>query len=109
MSQALVKEILAQYGQPVTVHKAADGTKAETLAFLQPVTKQGESVPEHVTGLGWYDGRLWLYLGDMAVDTGDIVAWNDRHFRVRSAREWYLGREVHHWWAVLEQAKEAAQ
>ena len=101
------REILSRYGQEVTV-RTADG-EVPARAFLQPVTAKEEQVPDAVTGIGWIDGRLWLYLGDTAADTGATVTWNGRRFRVRSGRPWYVGRRLNHWWAVLEAAKEAAE
>ena len=54
------------------------------------------------------DGRLWLYLGQAALETGDRVHWEDRAFRVRSSRPYYIGETLVYWWASLEAAKEAA-
>ena len=100
------REILSRYGQEVTV-RTADG-EVPARAFLQPVTAKEEQVPDAVTGIGWIDGRLWLYLGRTVLSSGDQVIWNDHTFRVRSCRPYYIGRELTHYWAVLEQAKEAA-
>ena len=98
-----VERILDRYGQEVTVEREGE---AETVrAFLQPVTERDEVVPE-IAGTGWLDGRLWLYLGREAVESGDFVSWNGRRFRVRSGRPHYIGGELCHWRAVLERARE---
>ena len=102
-----IREILSRYGQKVTI-QTTDG-QVPAQAFLQPVTEKTEQVPDDFGGLGWMDGRLWLYLGDTAADTGATVTWNGRRFRVRSGRPWYVGRRLNHWWAVLEAAMEAAE
>ena len=99
-----VGEILRRYGQEVTVERE-DRTEA-VRAFLQPIRERDESVPE-TTAAGWLDGRLWLYLGTSAVQTGDVVLWNGRRFRVRSGRPHYIGARLSHWRAVLERAREA--
>lgn len=106
MSRAWTEQLLCRWGQAVTVETAA-GT-AEARAFLQPLIQQSETVPGGMTNIGWDDGRLWLYLGDAAADTGAVVTWNGRRFRVRSGRPWYVGQRLDHWWAVLEAEKEAA-
>lgn len=98
-----VEEILARYGQAVSVEHAG---QAETVrAFLQPVTERDETAPE-MAEIGWLDGRLWLYLGRKAVEAGDFVSWNGRRFRVRSGRPHYIGDTLCHWRAVLERARE---
>ena len=107
MRQDLMRALLDRWGQEATV-ETADGTAAGR-AFLQPLAERGEAVPQQVTSIGWTDERLWLYLGDTAVDTGDTVTWDGRRFRVRSGRPWYVGRKLNHWGAVLEAAKEAAE
>lgn len=107
MSQTWVTDILARYGQTVMVRSAAGETAAR--AFLQPATERKELLPDKVTGIGWGDGRLWRYLGLAQVDAGDTVLWNGLCFRVRSSRAYYIGDQLNHWWAVLEQAKEAAE
>ena len=101
-----VKCILERYGQEVTA-STADGT-VSVRAFLQPVTEKTEQMPDSVGGLGWLDGRLWLYLGQTALETGDWVSWNGRTFRVRSCRPYYVGAELSYYWASLEAAKEVA-
>ena len=62
-----------------------------------------------VQSLGAVDGRLWRYLGQAAVETGDRIAWEDHIFRVRSSRPYDIGETRVYWWAALEQAKEAAE
>ena len=98
--------VLKRYGQETLVR--TDTGDLPVKAFLQPITKEHEQVMDSVTALGWIDGRLWLYLGRTVLSSGDQVIWNDRTFRVRSCRPYYIGRELTHYWAVLEQAKEAA-
>lgn len=101
-----VKGVLERYGQEVTV-STVEGT-VSVRAFLQPVTEKTEQVPDDFGSLGWMDGRLWLYLGQTELATGDRVGWNGRTFRVRSCRPYYVGTELSHYWASLEAAKEAA-
>lgn len=102
-----VEEILRRFGQRAVLRRA--NGEEEATAFLQPVTERDEAVPETMTALGWVDGRLWLYLGRTPVRTGDIVAWNDMEFRVRSGRPHYVGGELSHWRAVLERKREDAE
>ena len=101
-----IQEILDRYGQSVTVH-LADGDVV-VRAFLQPVTRSDEQAPEEMTELGSVDGRLWLYLGQMAVEAGDQMTWNGTNFLVRSSRPYSIGETLLYWWAALEEAKEAA-
>jgi len=102
-----IQEILSRYGQMVMIHLSEGDV--ETKAFLQPVTSRNEQMPEEMTGIGSVDGRLWLYLGQTAVDAGDRLVWNGTEFRVRSSRPYQIGETVLYWWAVLERAKEAAE
>lgn len=99
------EEILARYGQNVTVRRGAESI--QTQAFIQPVTQQQEAEPFTVTALGSVDDRLWLYLGRQAVESGDSIAWDGRAFRVRSSRPYYVGQSLSHWWAMLEAEREA--
>ena len=101
MTRAWMQLILDAWGQPVTF-RTAEGEKAGK-AFVQPVTKQNESAPTGMTGLGWEDERQWLYLGLEQVRRGDTILWNGQAFRVRSGRAYYIGEELNHWWALLEQ------
>ena len=73
------------------------------------VTERGEEVRETVTPIGWVDGRLWLYLGQMALEEADHVMWNGLTFRVRSCRPYYIGDRLSHYWAALELEREAAE
>lgn len=102
-----IQDILARYGQKAVV-RTADG-ETPALAFIQPMAERREEVPDTVTGIGWTDGRLWLYLGQAAVSEGDTVIWNDLSFRVRSGRPYYIGETLTHWWAALEREREAAE
>ena len=103
----LVREILERYGQEVTV--LSGGEEAAVRAFVQPVAERGEQVPSAVTALGWTDGRLWLYLGQTALEEGEALAWEATRFRVRSCRPYYIGNALSHYWAALEQEREAAE
>ena len=101
-----VRQVLERYGQEVTVRT---GGEAETTrAFVQPAAEQGEEAPADPTPLGWTDGRLWLYLGQAAVEEGDTISWNGLNFRVRSCRPYYIGEALSHYWAALEKEREAA-
>lgn len=106
MTAGWVRDILARHGQRVTLEHG--GAAEEVRAFLQPVSERSETDPTAVTGIGTVDGRLWLYLGQAALETGDRVHWEDRAFRVRSSRPYYIGETLVYWWASLEAAKEAA-
>ncbi len=61
-----VRQVLERYGQDVTVD-TADGERT-VRAFLQPMTERDERARSDVTSIGWVDGRLWLYLGQTALD-----------------------------------------
>ena len=97
-----VERILAQYGQEVAVEQTGQTVRA----FLQPIPERREDGPEP-SAIGRLDGRLWLYLGRTALETGDTVLWAGRRFRARSGRPFYIGRRLSHWRAVLERAREA--
>ncbi len=94
--------ILARYGQAVLVER--NGRQETAQAFIQPLFRREEDVPETVTGIGWTDGRVWRYLGRTEAAEGDTVVWQGRRFRVRSGRGWYLGGRLVCWQAVLEEA-----
>ena len=98
-----VEALLSRYGQEIAVERER-GTET-VRAFLQPIRERDESVPE-TTAAGWLDGRLWLYLGRAAAETGDTVVWNGTAFRVRSGRPLYIGGALSHWRAVLERERE---
>ena len=101
-----VRQILERYGQKVTVQAGESTVSAR--AFLQPVPERGEQAREEVTPIGWTDGRLWLYLGQMALEETDTLGWNGWTFRVHSCRPYYVGDRLSHYWAVLEREREAA-
>ena len=102
-----IREILERCGQTVSV-RMTDG-EVPARAFLQPVTEKNERVPDAVTGIGWIDGRLWLYLGQAPVGPSDRVVWNGMTFRVRSSRPYYIGEKLTYWWASLEAEREATE
>ena len=102
-----IRETLERYGQAVTVQMTDE--QMLTRAFLQPLTEKGERVPDAVTGIGWIDGRLCLYLGETPVGPSDRVLWNGMTFRVRSSRPYYIGETPAYWWASLETEREAAE
>ena len=98
------EQILARYGQDLTMEPGGQTVQA----FFQPLAEKSEQVPDEMTGIGWLDGRLWLYLGTMSLETGDTLLWQERRFQVRSCRPYCLGEQTMVFWAVLEEAKEAA-
>lgn len=100
-----IREVLALHGQEAVIRTAEGDVSVR--AFLQPVTERREQAPGAVTGIGWIDERLWLYLGQAKVAEGDTVLWNGVPFRVRSSRPYYIGETLTHWWAALEREKEA--
>lgn len=101
-----MEEALARFGQAATVESPAGA--ADTRAFIQPLRERRETAVGAVSGIGWSDERLWLYLGTAAAKEGDTVLWQGQRFYVRSGRPVYLGEQVSHWRALLERAKEAA-
>lgn len=40
---------------------------------------------------------------------GEALAWEATRFRVRSCRPYYIGNALSHYWAALEQEREAAE
>ena len=101
-----MERILERYGQSVTL-KNKDGEQ-KIRAFLQPEKAREEGVPGTITPIGWVDDRLWSYIGLAAVEPGDIIRQGNTAYRVRSSRAYWLGDQVHHWWALLETEREAA-
>ena len=93
-----VRQVLERYGQDVTVD-TADGERT-VRAFLQPMTERDERARSDVTSIGWVDGRL---------EEGEALAWEATRFRVRSCRPYYIGNALSHYWAALEQEREAAE
>lgn len=106
MTADWAERVLTGYGQVVTLCRG--GVEEETRAFLQPVAEKGETAAR-ATAIGTVDERLWLYLGRTALEAGDLVCWRGLRFWVRSCRPYYVGEELSHYWAALEQAKEAAE
>ena len=101
-----MQELLRRYGQSATLKNPA-GEKM-IRAFLQPEKARTETVPGEQTPIGWVDERLWSYIGLAAVEPGDIIRQGNTAYRVRSSRAYWLGDQVHHWWALLETEREAA-
>ena len=44
-----------------------------------------------------------------ALEEGEALAWEATRFRVRSCRPYYIGNALSHYWAALEQEREAAE
>ena len=102
-----VEKIMEEYGQSVTLRRGAE--ERTVRAFLQPVVRQTERVPEEMCSLGAPDSRLWVYLGQEEVCSGEQILWGQKCFRVRSSRDFPVGDEVLYRWASLEQEREAAE
>ena len=101
-----VRQVLDRYGQEITLCRGE--TETAIRAFLQPMTERDERARSEVTSIGWVDGRLWLYLGQTALEEGEALAWEATRFRVRSCRPYYIGNALSHYWAALEKEREAA-
>lgn len=99
--------VLERFGQEAELEQA--GQRRPVRAFLQPLTGKEEQERSLETPVGYLDERLWLYLGREPVAEGDTLCWKEERFAVRSARPYYVGTELSHWWATLERRKEAAQ
>ena len=99
------EQVLVRYGQDLTMEPGGQTVQA----FFQPLAEKSEQVPDEMTGIGWLDGRLWLYLGQTALEEGEALAWEATRFRVRSCRPYYIGNALSHYWAALEQEREAAE
>lgn len=93
------KEILARFGQEVTLCKVEEKTSLR--AFVQPVLDRGKD-QENPTPLGLERQDRILYLGpaENSLDLDTLVEWKGREYRVQSAH--LVGEGVcPHWWAML--------
>lgn len=104
MTADWVRQTLERYGQEITLRRR--GAETVIRAFLQPAAERGERVPDTVTALGWMDGRQWLCLGQVPLETGDVLAWEGMAFRVRSCRPYYIGGVLSHYRTALEKERE---
>lgn len=102
-----IRMLLERYGETVTLQTAAGLRPAR--AFLQPLAQQGEAEPFSMTALGSVDDRLWRYLGQESLQSGDSVQWQGMNFSVRSSEPVYVQGRLTHWWAMLERARKAAE
>ena len=105
--RSMLEKVLRRYGQTVVLCR--EGGEETIVAFMQPAAENQEKVPSTVTSIGWLDRRRWLYLGQAELHGGDRVNWENKTLRVRSSRPYYIGDQLTHWWAMLEEAREAAQ
>ena len=102
-----LSEVLKQLGDKMVL-KNREGQRP-IRAFIQPVPTREEVIPGEKTAIGWVDHCLWSYTGMEEVQPGDILVWLKTPYRVRTSRAYYVGGKLHHWWASLEEAREAAQ
>ena len=104
------ENVLARYGQTVTVTLRQSGEPAEVRAFVQPVLKEQLEPPVAVTALGAASEQRWRYLGQggLTLHPGDQVALGEMRFTVQEARPVYWRDEVAYYWALLRPAREAA-
>ena len=102
-----LSEVLKQLGDKMVL-KNREGQRP-IRAFIQPVPTREEVIPGEKTAIGWVDHCLWSYTGMEEVQPGDILVWLKTPYRVRTSRAYYVGGKLHHWWASLEEAREAAE
>lgn len=103
-------QILARYGQDVTVRYEDGRPETAARAFLQAVVERREDWRQELpTPLGTIRRDRFLYLGEPGVTlTGcESLLWNGQRFRLRSAQPIYVGKKLSHWWAVAEAEDEA--
>jgi len=100
------KNILAQYGQQVTLRRESGETAVR--AFFQPVEEK--SPGNQPTPLGVAPLGKWLYLGPAEESLEDVreLSWADRSFRVLRCRTYCIGDETAYWWAVAEELDEVS-
>lgn len=102
----LWQQILAQYGQNVTLNSPGQEPVSCT-AFLQPVQEQGSTWFQNLpTPLGMVRQDRWIYLGspqyplDQLGETG-WIDWEGQAFSVRAAQPVCIGTEPLYWWGLL--------
>lgn len=99
------EEVLARYGQRVTVHYGGGREPAQARCIFQPVLERRENWrQEQPTPLGEARRDRFLYLGEPGVNLEgcEALAWHGRRWWVRSAQPIYVGERLSHWWAVTE-------
>lgn len=108
--RARLEQMMAQYGQTVTLVPGNGGDPREIRAFLQPILKKQEEPQVAVTPLGPVSEQRWLYIGPagMEVAAGDRVVCGKVRLAVQEVRPVYWRDEVLYWWAMLRREKEAA-
>lgn len=110
MRTTAFSDILARYGQQVTVYRSGEAQGTVCRAFLQPILeRQGrQDVP---TALGTICRGRWLYLGDPLIPLDRLedgcVQWKGQRFEVVRVQPIYVGETLSHWWAVLKLRDEA--
>lgn len=96
-------QILARYGQDVTVRYGDGRPERAARAFLQPIVERREDWRQEMpTPLGIVRRGRFLYLGEPGVElTGcEELEWNGEQFRVQAVEAIYVGGRLSHWWAV---------
>lgn len=106
------KQILARYGQNITLYRQDGEEGTVCRAFLQPVMEQSADFFQQLpTPLGLVRRDRWICLGgpEMALDQlGDgYIAWGEETFTVRSAQPVYLRDELVYWWGLLAVREQA--
>ncbi len=98
------KEILARYGQKVTLLRGE--ARTEVRAFFQPVA---EKAPGEVpTALGMAPAGKWLYLGPAGEELDEVTGllWSGRRFRLLRQRGFPVGDAIAYRWAMAEEEDE---
>ncbi len=70
-----VRQVLERYGQKVTV-QTGETHGGPCGRFCSRCRSGSEQAREEATPIGWVDVRLWLYLGQMALEEADTLGWN---------------------------------
>jgi hypothetical protein len=104
MAGGLWKAILAQYGQKVTLCRGEE--TREVRAFFQPVSEKAAG--EVPTVLGVAPAGKYLYLGpsEESLENVEELRWAGKSFRVLRYRDFPVGEETAHCWAVAEEMDE---